>query len=113
MNYSVTCNCKLAALMRTAIPVPGTDYKNLIVVEMKRGERIGRHKHLDHTALHYPADSSSVIVTPIAGMTIYLPPATYHEVPASKDDPRLSIAMLVEPVIPKAIIGPLRPGRQG
>lgn len=96
MNHDLKCNCKLAEVMRSVVPVEGIDFKNLIMVELEPGERIGRHKHAYHTVLHYPADAAPITIEPTAGMIIYLPPGTQHEVPRVSKN-RVSVAMLVEP----------------
>lgn len=99
MNHAITCNCKLAGklatLMRSTIPVEGIDFTNLIMVDLKAGERIGRHTHKFHTALYYPADTEPILVEPVAGMIIYLPPGTPHSVPTVNES-RASMAMLVK-----------------
>ncbi len=94
VNIKLDCNCKLAEHMRGFVPVPGDSYENLLLVNMKKGDRISPHKHVYHTVLYYPEDSEPVVVTPTAGMMIYLPANTLHEVPVTTK-PRQSIAMLV------------------
>ena len=96
MNHILDCKCKLAEVMRTTIPLAGIDFKNMIMVDLKAGEHIGNHAHTYHTALYYPADAAPIVVTPLAGMIIYLPPGTPHAVP-KVDAPRISVGMLVEP----------------
>ena len=96
MNYPLTCKCKLADLLRSVIPVTGIDFSKMIVVDLAKGERVGRHTHAYHTALYYPSDASPITVEPIAGMVIYMPPGTPHAVPAATEK-RVSLAMLVEP----------------
>ncbi len=88
------CNCKLAELMRSVVPEPGVDIAGHLLVQLKAGERVGRHEHKEHTVLYYPADSAPIVVTPVAGMVIYLPPGTPHAVPTVEGD-RLSVAMLI------------------
>jgi len=97
MNYNMHCTCKLAELMRAAMPIPGDDYKRMVLVDLKPGERVGRHQHKQHTVLYYPKDAGPVIVTPVEGMIIYLPAETPHHVPPGTE-PRLSVAMLIEPI---------------
>ena len=80
--------------MRGVVPCPGGNCKKMLLVQLGPGERIGRHRHKEHTVLYYPADASEIVVTPVAGMIIYLPPGTPHLVPGGTND-RLSVAMLV------------------
>lgn len=77
--------------------MPGFEFERLLLVNLKKGERVGKHQHKEHTVLFYPADSAAVIVNPIAGMVIYLPPGTPHCVPTVDND-RLSVAGLVCPM---------------
>ena len=98
MNTILTCSCKLADVLRSVVPVPGIDFDRMVLVNLKPGESVSAHQHSHHTALYYPADSAPLLVTPIAGMIIYLPPGTPHEVSKVNDD-RLSVAMIVEPVV--------------
>ena len=99
MNHKLNCNvdkCYLAATMRGFFQIPGSYFKKLMVVELEKGESVSEHEHKDHTVLLYPADSGPVIIRPVAGMMIYLPPGTPHSVPPV-DGPRTSVAMIVEP----------------
>ncbi len=82
-------------MMRDHCYVPGRDWYKFMEVTLKKGERIGPHKHVYHTVLYYPEAACPVIVTPEPGTILYLPPGTQHEVPAVKK-PRISIAMLIE-----------------
>jgi quercetin dioxygenase-like cupin family protein len=100
MNNVIKCDCKLADVLRAAIPVDGYDFKNMIQVHLKKGESVRSHYHTDHTALYYPADCEPIRITPTAGMIIYLPPGTQHAVPKVTKE-RVSVAMLVDPERPE------------
>lgn len=80
--------------MRGVVPGPSTDIKGMLLVHLDPGERVGLHQHKEHTVLYYPADSAPIVVTPVAGMIIYLPPGTPHAVP-TVDGERVSVAMLI------------------
>jgi len=95
MNKNIKCNCDLAMYIRGFFPVPGFDFRKLILVELKPGESVAKHEHHGHTVLFYPEAVEPVIITPSAGMMVYIPPHTKHEVPAVESD-RMSIAMIVE-----------------
>ncbi len=86
---------ELAKVMRLLCPVPGSEYSTFMSVHLDPPKGVAVHKHGQHTVLFYPASCDPLIVTPQAGMMIYLPPDTLHEVPPVKSQ-RLSIAMLVE-----------------
>jgi len=81
--------------MRRFIPIEGDDYKKLIVVNLKRGDSVAEHQHEGHAVLYYPEGGDAVMVKPVAGMMIYLPPGTRHAVPTVSGD-RVSVAMIVE-----------------
>jgi uncharacterized RmlC-like cupin family protein len=81
--------------MLSAVPDVDTDYDKLLLVHLNKGARVGKHAHKEHTVLYYPSGGSDVVVSPSAGMIIYLPPHTAHYVPPVSAD-RLSVAMLVE-----------------
>ena len=96
INHHLKCECALAEIMRSVVPVKGIDFEKLMHVHLKKGDSIDEHQHdVYHTALYYPADTAPVVVTPTAGMIIYLPPGTPHGVPLALDR-RDSVAMLVE-----------------
>lgn len=80
--------------MRGVVPCPGGNCKKMLLVQLGPGERIGRHRHKEHTVLYYPSDAAEIVIKPAAGMMIYLPPGTVHQVPKVDKD-RLSVAMLV------------------
>ena len=94
-NHIVKCTCKLAQLLRDFAPVPGDDYRHLVVVELKPGETIKTHQHRHHTVVYYPVDASPITIQPRAGMLVYLPPDTPHNVPATAA-PRVSLAMIID-----------------
>ena len=94
-NNRIHCTCELAELMRSVVPLPGNEYSKLLLVHIGSGERIGKHEHRQHTVLYYPAGASDIVVKPVEGMIIYLPPGTPHHVPTVKGD-RVSVAMLVD-----------------
>jgi quercetin dioxygenase-like cupin family protein len=95
MNHILKCNCKLAEVLRSAIPIDGDAFKNMILVHLKPGDSVRSHSHTDHTALYYPAAAEPITITPTAGMIIYLPPGTQHKV-SKVNNERVSVAMLVE-----------------
>ena len=96
MNKTVNCNCALGWLMRDLVPVPGSEWRKLILVELKPGEEVREHEHEGHALLYYPAAASEIRIRPSAGMMIYLPAGIRHSVPRV-DGPRASIAMIVDP----------------
>ena len=95
MNEILKCNCKLAEVMRGAIPVDGRDFVRMLKVHLEPGQGVSDHNHAEHIALYYPAAAEPIVVTPLAGMIIYLPPGTPHTVPKVKGE-RVSVAMLVD-----------------
>ncbi len=97
MNHRLHCTCKLAQLMRDVVPLPGTTYQKMILVDLEPGESVPMHAHAEHTVLYYPYSSlDPIVVWPQAGMMVYLPPGTEHEVEPVREQ-RKSIAMIVEP----------------
>ena len=95
MNMLLKCNCKLSYVMRDMIPLPGAEFRKLIMVQLEAGEYVAEHSHKGHAALYYPMDSSSICFEPRAGTVIYLPPGTKHSVPPVDVD-RISFAMIVD-----------------
>ncbi len=96
MNHKLNCTCKLAQVMRDFLPLPGCDFKKLILVDLQPGEGVAEHQHPEHVILHYPHDSPDpVTIYPKAGMLLYIPPGAVHEVPPATQ-PRQSIAMVVD-----------------
>ena len=78
--------------MRDFLPLPDTDIKKIMLVDLKPGESVKEHQHEEPVILYYPHDSTEPLkVYPRAGMLIYIPPETVHEVP-SVEQPRQSIA---------------------
>ena len=94
-KHPVECTCKLAELLRGFAPVPGIDWRALVVVELKPGETLKNHAHQHHTVVYYPTDASAIIIEPRAGMLVYMPPLTPHDVPISPA-PRVSVAMVID-----------------
>ena len=80
-NYHLKCQCQLAELIRGFVPVNGIDYEKLMIVTMNKGDSIDNHQHAEHTVLFFPENADPVVVTPTAGMMIWLPPGTLHEYP--------------------------------
>lgn len=95
MNYKIECNCDVAKLMRGLCPVPGYDYRKLMIVELKAGERVAPHSHKGHAVLYYPSDAEPIQIEPKAGTIIYIPPGIRHSVPPVTMD-RVSFAMIVD-----------------
>ena len=95
MNHRLHCTCKLAQVMRDFLPLPGDDFKKLMLVDLQPGEQVAAHEHPEHVILHYPHDSPDpVLIYPRAGMLVYIPPGAVHEVPPVTER-RQSIAMVV------------------
>ena len=95
-NHNIKCNCKLAEMMRAGCPLPGTNYRKMIMVSMEKGDSIAEHSHKGGTVLYYPMDSSIIQFEPSAGTIIYLPPGVKHTVPPVLSD-RISFAMIIDP----------------
>ena len=85
---------ELAKVMRAFCPLPTDDYIKYMTVKVLPGKEVAEHKHGEHTVIFYPATCDPLIVTPQAGMMLYLPPDTPHKVPIVTHE-RLSVAMLV------------------
>ena len=88
------CDC-LAKMMRDACPKMGGDWMKFMAVLLSPGSAIKPHKHRQHTVLYFPKDCPAVTITPTAGTMLYLPIGTKHAV-ALVEEPRLSVAMLIE-----------------
>ena len=95
MNYKLECDCRLAEIMRSFVPLPGYDRQKLILVHLAAGEQVGMHEHREHSVLYYPEDAAAIMFEPKAGTMIYLPPGVRHSVPKVSED-RVSLAMLVD-----------------
>ena len=94
-KQAINCTCELAQLLRRFAPITGNEYRALILVELKPGETLKDHNHKHHTIVCYPVDASPITIHPKAGMLLYMPPGTEHDVPAS-DSARVSIAMVID-----------------
>lgn len=84
-----------AAAMRRACLTWGDTWAKLMTVTLQPGEQVKPHAHKRHAVLYYPRVSGPVIIHPMPGTMLYLPPLTIHEVP-QVDSERLSVAMLVD-----------------
>lgn len=67
-----------------------------IRVDMTPGDVIKQHKHRHHAVLYYPQPADPIIIHPLAGTLLYMPPDTLHEVPPVAKV-RQSFAMLYAP----------------
>ena len=95
MNIKLNCTCNLAKHMRAFCPVPGLDFRKLILVKLEPGESVAEHQHKCGVVLYYPADAAPVSFEPLAGTMIFLPANTKHSV-APVGQARTSIAMVVD-----------------
>jgi len=84
----------MVKVMRDLVPVPGDQYRKLILVDLKPGEEVREHEHSGHSLLYYPFDAGPILIQPTAGVMVYLPPGTRHAVPPVEDG-RVSFAMIV------------------
>ncbi len=84
-----------AERMRAACPTSGQDWYKFMVVNLEPGKNIKQHKHKHHLVMYYPKPADPIIIHPMAGTMLYLPPGTLHEVPPVSRG-RISIAMLMD-----------------
>jgi len=91
----VNCTCALAEVLRSFAPLSGDEYRALVLVELKPGEGTPPHNHKHHTVVYYPQDARPITIEPKAGMLLYMPPGTPHNVPPG-DAARVSVAMVID-----------------
>jgi len=85
----------MAELLRGYAPMPGDDYRYLIMVEMPPDLEIKTHEHDHHTLVYYPKDvSRPITIHPTAGTMIWLPIGCKHSIPLGPH--RLSVVMSID-----------------